>query len=491
MYSYGGQLIDTPLDDNGQSYPASHSSYTGAASSDLDYEQPQHNFVNAQTSQSHDFFLTPSQSSGDQSSALFLNAPLSNPNFFSCASQSAADYQNPHFVDLRTNLRNPYDLVMAGADEDSSTSFVDNTSQFALDPYVGYHPMYNPSNIPYKDYEPPRPSSQHYPVFPPPMVSIDGMTTLAPGSEDIPALGELLGLAEPSPLGYSFHAGEAKPPPPCPSGSLGRQPPEKPLEIIFWPYPCARARPKLRGLTSVLGFSDVAQSTTPWRPSRIAPLWYDNKIQIHRDIFQDARETHIRSTLSSCPFLTEQERKTAAHESLVSAANAHDEEYGSQWGAENFATFYQSFEMLPSAHILSTCKKIARAVVQIGYDLRPPIWSDDSEPHHQIDTFIFGNDSGNHQDDEVYPFEHCVLSMVVLNTILTLGYVPYVTELDSLFCTAAGPWSVLYRSEQQYTLLSDYIKDHIRTNPQFSTRWEEYKDRIRARLVDIAAYPHV
>jgi hypothetical protein len=352
MYSYGGQPVDAPLDDNDLSHQASHPSYPLAASgSDLDYQpQPHHDgnlnsyyFVNAQADQSHDPFLTPGQSSGDQTpAALFPNAPFSNPNFPGYASQSAHPFPDPNFIDLRTNLPDRYDPeTVVGADEDPSMLFVDDPFQFTLDPLAGYHPIYNPSAIPYQDSVPSHPSpSQYFHSFPPPIVSVDGLSTLAPGSEDIPPLGELPGLNERLPLGDTFHLRELSPPPSRPSGSRSHQPSEKPLEIKFWPYP--RARTKLRCLTSAQvgdyniiykalltnefqGASDTAPSTVPLRRSRITPLQYSNKVRTHRRIFEDARGTLIRSALSSCPFLTEQERKTAAQEALTSAANVYDD----------------------------------------------------------------------------------------------------------------------------------------------------------------------
>jgi hypothetical protein len=352
MYSYGGQPVDALLDDNDLSHQASHPSYPLAASgSDLDYQpQPHHDgnlnsyyFVNAQADQSHDPFLTPGQSSGDQTpAALFPNAPFSNPNFPGYASQSAHPFPDPNFIDLRTNLPDRYDPeTVVGADEDPSMLFVDDPFQFTLDPLAGYHPIYNPSAIPYQDSVPSHPSpSQYFHSFPPPIVSVDGLSTLAPGSEDIPPRGELPGLNERLPLGDTFHLRELSPPPSRPSGSRSHQPSEKPLEIKFWPYP--RARTKLRCLTSAQvgdyniiykalltnefqGASDTAPSTVPLRRSRITPLQYSNKVRTHRRIFEDARGTLIRSALSSCPFLTEQERKTAAQEALTSAANVYDD----------------------------------------------------------------------------------------------------------------------------------------------------------------------
>ncbi|KAG1719319.1 hypothetical protein EDD22DRAFT_963309 [Suillus occidentalis] len=492
MYPYIGQPVDDapPPDDNGQS-----SSW--AASPELDY-------------QPHRASQSQSESTSSTSTDIFFDDP---------------------FIDSSLRARNPsrYDPVLTpGANEvpSSSTTFVDDPFRFTLDPRADlYHPMYNPYPIPYQgsgplgDPFPPR----YSPIFPLPIVSVDGTSTLAPNSEDIIPLGVPQPLDEPLPLGDSFplrdslddRAPSPPPPPPRTSGSRRHQPPEKPLEFKFWPYP--QTRPKLRGIASTQGFSDAAPSTEPLRPSRIAPLQYNDNNQIHQSIFEQACTTLIRSALGSCPFLSEQERKAAAREALELAANAHDNVYGNQWSSANLIAFYKSFTAPPSADIMSTCKKTARAVVQIGYELRPAIWSEDSKPQYQIDKvkdlidnpsfplkFIFGNDSADPQDDEVYPFEHRVISTVVLNTVLKLSFVPFVTELDDLFCSAAAAVECVLQElasakkavsidfgvanfKPRFTLLKEYIRIHIKTNARLSTRWEAYKNRIRARLLDIVA----
>ncbi|KAG2131453.1 hypothetical protein BD769DRAFT_1666465 [Suillus cothurnatus] len=167
---------------------------------------------------------------------------------------------------------------------------------------------------------------------------------------------------------------------------------------------------------------------------------------------------------------------------------------------------------------MSTCKKIARAVAPIGYGLRPPIWSEASEPLYQIDKvkdlidnpalqlkYIFGNNSGDCGVGKMYPFENCVISTVTVDTILKVGYVPYITELDdSVFCTAATAvectlqelangqlgvsidFGVLFKPT--YTSLMTYIQDHITTDEELSARWTDFKNRIHARLIAIAAF---
>lgn len=263
MYPYEGQPVDAALNENGQ--PAIHSSYPQAANFDLDYQQPQH------TTPSY-FLNVPGPASqgsglGDQTSpsALFPYTPesLSDPNYPGGASQFV--FPDPQFVDDPSTsfVDDPstsfIDDPSTSFVDDPSTSFVDDPStasvnnqfQFTLDPPVGYHPMYNPFAIPHQESGLPHQFPQHYPMFPPPIVSFDGTSTLAPGSVDIGPLREPVHLGESLSLGDSVQIRE--PPPPCPSGSQNPQPPERSFEFKHWPYP--RVRPKLRGLTSVqVGF---------------------------------------------------------------------------------------------------------------------------------------------------------------------------------------------------------------------------------------------
>ncbi|KAG1901197.1 uncharacterized protein F5891DRAFT_1223874 [Suillus fuscotomentosus] len=188
-----------------------------------------------------------------------------------------------------------------------SASLLHDPFHFALDnSQTGYHPIYNSSATPYADSGPPHLHPPRYlSAFPPPIVSVDGISTLTPEAEDIQPLqiGEPpLHLDEPLPLGDSFTVSEPSPPVPGPSGSRSRQPPVKGLDVRIWPYPHARS--KLRGLTSTMGSSGVAPPMVLPRTSAIAPLQYSDKIRVHRRIFEEARVTLIRSALVDCPFLT-------------------------------------------------------------------------------------------------------------------------------------------------------------------------------------------
>ncbi|KAG1740720.1 hypothetical protein EDD22DRAFT_851768 [Suillus occidentalis] len=472
------------------------------------------------------------QNAGEQPSALFTTDSFLRTNLAGLddradlpvpgagppsAFQSAGSF-NPDpsssSVDSQANPREDrYDPVMAGTGEGSSTSIFDDSFPITIDPQ--YHPIYNPYALHYAGSGTPHPSPLRYvPPYPPPIVSIDGISTLAPNSEDIQPLREPTHVDEPLPLGDSIAVGESLPPP---SGSQSRKAPGKrPFEIKMWPYP--QTRPKMRGLViDPKGVSDTAPSTALPRSSRIAPLLFSDRNRTHKKIFDDAREAVIRSALNGCPFLTEQERKWAALEALTSKAKVYDQLHGSVWATRNLSAFYKTFTVPPSAEIMSMCKKVARAIVPVGYTLRPSIWSNESELQHQSDVvtdlvddpslpfkFIFGN-SSDHQFDERFPFEHHVISTVVLETIVKLGYVPYTTELNSLFCTAAAAVECALREranaeslvnidfgithyKPRYTLLMDYIRDVITPNSELFARWEDYKLRVLERLREIAAY---
>ncbi|KAG1820000.1 hypothetical protein DFJ58DRAFT_850160 [Suillus subalutaceus] len=296
--------------------------------------------------------------------------------------------------------------TMAGADEDPSMLFVDDPFQFTLDLHAGYHPMYNPSAIPYQDSVPSHPSPQYFPSFPPPIVSIDGISTLAPGSEDIPPLGELPGLDEPLPLGDSFQVREPSPPPvsiqimqsPTAGKAVGNQ-------VLVIP---TAHKQRCVGCYSVRG--------------TLVPISY-SAFTIQQQDPNPSKNLRRR---------TKRERP-AAQEALTSVANAYDDDF------------------------MSTCKRVAHAVAPIGYGLRPSIWSEDSKQQYQIDKvkdlvddplfplkFIFGNDLGVHGVGKLYAFENLVVSTVAVDVILKLGYAPYIsTELDnSVFFTAAAACGV-------------------------------------------------
>lgn len=298
------------------------------------------------------------QNAGEQPSALFTTDSFLRTNLAGLddhadlpvpgagpprAFQSASSFPDPSSssVDSQANPREDrYDPVMAGTGEGSSTSSNDSFP-ITFDPHWQYHPIYNPYALHHAGSGTPHPASppRYIPPYPPPIVSIDGISTLAPYSEDIEPLREPPHVDEPLPLGDSIAVGESLPPPPSGSQSC-KAPGKRPFEIKMWPYP--QTRPKMRGLVidpkvskhgllnrhsliTSQGISDTAPSTALPRSSRIAPLLFSDRNRTHNKIFDDAREAVIRSALNGCPFLTEQERKRVALEALTSKAKVYDQ----------------------------------------------------------------------------------------------------------------------------------------------------------------------
>lgn len=114
--------------------------------------------------------------------------------------------------------------------------------------------------------------------------------------------------------------------------------------------------------------------------------------------------------------------------------------------------------------------------------------------------YIFKN-SSDLQCDKLFAFEHHMIE-TVLNAILKLGYVPFITELDSLYCIAAaavecvlmeltcGQFAVtidfgVTNFKAKHTLLQKYMQDFILPNPELLTWWQQYKLCTCDRLIDI------
>jgi hypothetical protein len=155
---------------------------------------------------------------------------------------------------------------------------------------------------------------------------------------------------------------------------------------------------------------------------------------------------------------------------------------------------------------MSTCKRVARAKVQTGYDLRPEPWSDISELDHQkettlglIDDSIFPPKFSVGDNDR--PFESRVLWDVILNTLQELGYQQYLNRLDNMMATAtmavycallelsSGKLvNVEFEAETfggQYETLKTYISQRIASDKEFSRRWYDYEQVTITRLLQI------
>ncbi|KAG0704144.1 hypothetical protein DFH29DRAFT_997849 [Suillus ampliporus] len=253
--------------------------------------------------------------------------------------------------------------------------------------------------------------------------------------------------------------------------------------------------------------SQPESGQSSYLPSGLGPLVYDEDDDIHIKIVEDTQKIYLRSALNKCSLLEEGERRQEVHDALLAATS----QFGSAWTMVNEGRLYKTLSAL-SGNIASACKKIACTKVQSGYSLRPSIWSDDSETEHQKRVvkdltaeglfppkFIFGKD----EHDKWYAFENEVIWDVILNTVLELGYQPYLEELDNIFCTAAvavycalkelskGKFQfvdfAVSEFKPKYTKLMDHIRDHITPNAELSKRWKEYKRRTLHRLSNICA----
>ncbi|KAG2146228.1 hypothetical protein DEU56DRAFT_909908 [Suillus clintonianus] len=342
------------------------------------------------------------------------------------------------------------------------------------------------------------------------VLSADGMCMVPAGFEDIPALNESLppnGLhpGQPwSPLRRQEPVNDTLSLPTCQPGSRSRV--SKPLEFQFHPY-SRPAQLKLRGVATTKDIPVAGSSRSKTQPSRIGPSLYDGENRIHQRIFETAQESRIRSALNVNPFLFEQDRKNEALAALTKSASEYDKDFGKKWAYDNLGVFYKSNPSL-SAKIMTTCKKLARPLVQRGYELRPSVWSRTSESKHQMEMvdrlvsslppeFIFGKDEFGRS----WAFEHHVVLDVVVNTIVELGYLEYLTDLKTLFCTAAAAVRccldersdggfkakdfLVSQFKETFDLLMNHIQKQIVPDVELSARWEEYQKLVFDTLRDI------
>jgi hypothetical protein len=92
---------------------------------------------------------------------------------------------------------------------------------------------------------------------------------------------------------------------------------------------------------------------------------------------------------------------------------------------------------------MTTTRKHASYLVPRGFSLRLPLSSSDSEPKHQkraVKNLIKEPPFPPkylYEKHRLNLFENEVICDVVQNTITELGYAPYVTELNGIFCAAA------------------------------------------------------
>jgi hypothetical protein len=185
-------------------------------------------------------------------------------------------------------------------------------------------------------------------------------------------------------------------------------------------------------------------------------------------------------------------------------------EFGEDWADANLEVLYASLSA-PFELIMATCKTLARAKVERGYQLRPSAWSSDSETNRKARKvngivndhtsplkFIFRKDE---ETDKLWPFEHEVVWDVVLGVIVQLKLKQHVNNLNNLFCTAAAAvhcalWELRNGKmvdiafsassyKHMYNQLMDYIIKHIIPDTELSKRWKDFNTCTVNRLEDI------
>ncbi|KAG1886958.1 hypothetical protein F4604DRAFT_1675029 [Suillus subluteus] len=356
--------------------------------------------------------------------------------------------------------------------------------------------------------------ASYFPDFCPPLQSADGVSMM-PDSEDMMPLdiGQPLPLDEPL---SSNALGLGDPLPSRSSHSKKRR--QGDHFILFDP-----SQKRMRGWAPAKGVSDVAPSMAPSQPlvvagsgqptstlSDIGPAKYDESHPIHKGIVQMALDIVIHSVVNGNPFLSEEAQKQQVRSALSTAANSFvDADLAQRWTSDNKSALYKIL-LAPSTNIMTVSRKHAYYLVPRGYGLHLPLSSVKSEPRHQKRTvknlikeppfppkYLYEMHGSN-------PFENQVIRDIVQNTIIELGYGPYVTQLDGMYCTATvtvhcimlglkdgGNDNVKFSVkvfQPMHAKLMKYIEDHINTNKERSDWWEHYKLLMQRRLASIHTF---
>ncbi|KAG1739425.1 uncharacterized protein EDB91DRAFT_1082370 [Suillus paluster] len=280
----------------------------------------------------HDQSYTASSRADNQPLSSFYNYPLfANNNFITTSMQPAAEGRHPSITvrsgdgspapfsshpSLFSNSFHLYD-AHSGPSENINTPYIDSTAS--------YDPSFASCFNNLDDHQP-------HDI----MVCIDGMSTLPPGADDIPSLGEpvpfdepfrldeILRLRELEPLKPLLPVGEPSSLPTHLKSSRSRARPSKSSELQFHPY-AGVSQSKLRC------FAAITKDTPDTRaePSQstlqpIGPSVYDNDNETHQRIFKDVQETLIKDAVNITPFLSEWEKKQGIQQVLIDAASHYD-----------------------------------------------------------------------------------------------------------------------------------------------------------------------
>ncbi|KAG1873418.1 hypothetical protein C8R48DRAFT_669997 [Suillus tomentosus] len=267
-----------------------------------------------------------------------------------------------------------------------------------------------------------------------------------------------------------------------------------------------------RSQTSSLASSTALPipASAPVTSAHHRDLVYDENNAKHQSIAVSAEHAIITDAVNNNCLTDSTARQQLVLQELSAAAISEfeDESFGNNWATVNSETLYTNLSATYEK-IMQTCKKIARSLVQLGYHLRPPAWTDTVEPEHQADLvtmliddtilfpprYVFGEDENTH---ESHFLENVVVWHVLLNTIMELRLRPYLKNLDKMFCLAAaavkcalmelrtGTFMEIDFTFQGfrhiYEELLKHIDEYIFHNPKLWKRWNAYKAYTLKRL---------
>ncbi|KAG1836599.1 hypothetical protein C8R48DRAFT_782923 [Suillus tomentosus] len=345
--------------------------------------------------------------------------------------------------------------------------------------------------------------------FPPPHLSMDGVTTIPPAAPDNT--------------------------PPKPLTTLTHPQTRKRDRDSEWQFIGCSGQRQKKFQTSSLASSSTTPSypapTEPTQPHIDLPLLdYKSNLPIHESFVLAAEKQVISNAVNHCAMI-----KPSARESLIQVAladavkhcleKAHRdhlrsdhsaelakkqiEEFGQRWAAKNAGQLYMSLSA-PFKLIMTACKELAFSVVDRGYDLRPSLWSNTPESLWKLQKiksliddatwplkFIFKKDE---ETGEWMAFEHDAILDVVLGVVRKLKYLRYINDLDNLYCMAAAAIYFVFTQFSSgkveftaeafkfiYDLLKGHITNVIEKDERLAKRWSGVKARTTIRLADIAA----
>ncbi|KAG2119187.1 hypothetical protein DEU56DRAFT_918696 [Suillus clintonianus] len=340
--------------------------------------------------------------------------------------------------------------------------------------------------------------------FPPPLISLDGVSTLPPAAPD-----------------------DVQP--------LARTPAPRPLKrksSFSWQFiPCSGQRQKMAPLSVPATMASDPIPTGSTQPHiELPPLKYQANHPTHDDFVLAAQKLIIRDAVNNCAMIKPSAREGVIQATLADAVKDHltkahgirsdsadsvkktVQDFSQRWAAENTGSLYMTLSA-PFKLIMAVSKEIALNVVDRGYDLRPSLWSDTSESKWKQTKindlvndvtwplkFIFKRDEKTNQ---WMAFEHDAILDVVIGVVRKLKYQHYVNNLDNLYCTAVAAIYCVFKQyssgklqEMEFTaqafkfmydMSKKHITDVIEKDEDLAKRWLDVKALTIVRLADVAS----